>query len=187
MKITGGYYKKEDIAEFVEKSSPEYSYKFTTINFSEEAGWVNIALKKNDKEIHIKYSSVMTDTADLFQFLADVVDLNEDVALILDNEGSNPLLYAKKINGEIIRFLFASVYNLYKSFCNDEIDDYILLDYKIEFDILINKKLLLEEFYKILSSYITDYNYNDADRYGVEFDIQKGKKYFNTIKSYLKK
>ena len=187
MKIIGGFYETEEVLELVEKSSAEDNCILKVIKISEEAGWVDIPIMINEKEVSICYSSVMTDTSDLFQFLADIVELKEPVALILDNEGCNPMLYAQPTNTDAIRFLFASDYTLYKSLCNNEIDDWALSDYKIECDVLIDKKLLLNEFYKILLPYIEKYNYNDSDKYGVEFNVDKGKKYLNKIKRYLGK
>ena len=186
MKIIGGLYEKDEVVELIDKSTAESNCALKVMKITERAGWVDITLAVNEKEIPIKYSSTMTDTSDLFQFFSDIVGLKEDVALTLDNEGSNPLLYAQSTKTNIIRFTFASDYDLYKSLCNNEIDDWKLSDYNIEFDILVDKKLLLNEFYKVLLPYVNNYKYNDSDKYGVEFNVDKAKKYIDTIKKYLK-
>ena len=104
MKIIGGYYEKEEVEELIGKSSTEDHYTLKVLSISEKAGWVDILLMYNNKKISIKYSSVMTDTADLFQFLVEIVELQENVVRFLDNEGSLPMLYVEPINPEIIRY-----------------------------------------------------------------------------------
>ena len=184
MIIINGYYKQKEILELVEKSTPEENTTFSVLNITEKAGWVDIVLKNNEKEFSIKYSSVMTDSADLFLFLIHLINLKEDIALVLDNEGSDPLIYGKPIDNKI-RFLFAHDYELYHSFLKGEINDYELNNYKIECDILIEPTIILKEFYKILSPYVENYEYNASDEYGCEFNVNKAKKILNMIKPYI--
>ena len=187
MKLINDYYEKKEISEFVSTSQAKKIFTFSAINIKEEYGWVEILIETDGIKFSVKYSSVMTDSSDLFEFLAELIELKANIAIILDNEGSNPLLYAEKINNDIIRLIFASDYNLYKSFYNGKIDDYDLKDYKIEFDILIDKKYLLKEFYKILFPYVQNYKYNASDKYGYEFNVNKAKKCINKINIFLNK
>ena len=145
------------------------------------AGWIYVKGNVNEAEFSINYSSAVFDTSDFIQFFAELVNLKDDISIILDYEGSDPLLYAKKEDKNTLRFIFAHDYEL---FMDDSIDDYSLLSYKIEFDILINKKDLLKEFYIILHPYLKDYDSNYAD-YIDFFNLKKAKKYMDKIKLYL--
>ena len=140
-------------------------------------------VSKDKKKFYIQYSTVMTDTFDLIQFLAEIINLKDDIAFFPDNEGSLPLLYVKSIDEKNIRFIFAHDYELYASFANNIIDDYDLNLYKIECDILIDKKIFLKEFYKILSPFVNNYNLKEV--YAQTFNIKKAKMYMDKISDYL--
>lgn len=186
MKIFAKFYdKKEDIITLINKSEPITDFKFSVLKFKNKYGWASILVKINKLKFLIKYSSCMYDTANLIEYFSELVDLKEEIVLVLDNEGSDPIFYAKPINDDTIRFLFASDYKLFDSFCMDEIDDYNLTDFYIECDILINKKVLLKEFYNIFYSYIKKYEFKRSNY--EDFNVQKGKKYLNKIATFLKR
>ena len=48
-----------------------------------------------------------------------------------------------------MRFLFAHDYEL---FLNDNIDDYSIREYKIECDVVLDKKMLSKEFLKMITN-----------------------------------
>lgn len=186
MKIFGKFYdEKEDIITLISKSEPITDFKFSILKFKDKYGWASILVKINKLKFSIKYSSCMFDTAYLIEYLSELINLKEEAVLVLDNEGSDPIFYAKPVNDDTIRFVFASDYKLFDSFCMDEIDDYNLTDFYIECDILINKKVLLKEFYNILYSHIKTYDSKKAEYQ--EFNIQKGKKCLNEIAMFLKR
>ncbi len=114
------------------------------------------------------------------QDFAKIVNLKDEIVIFLDYEGSYPMLYAKKTDKDTVRFIFAHDYILFK---NDENDDNCRPLYKIECDILIDKKELLEKFYNILNPFIM--NYDEKFAYDNYFDIKKAKKYLKKIKTFL--
>ena len=124
----------------------------------------------------------MFDTSYLIKFLSEIIALEESMVLILDNEGSYPILYVEPINEDSVRFAFAHDYKL---FLNDKIDDYKISDYEFEFDIIINKRELLEKFYNVLYPFTMNYNLEEA--YCPEFELEEGIKYLNQIGIYLNK
>ena len=167
--------------DLIEKSSPSTNSNLSFINIKERVGWVCITVKNDTSEFLIKYSSCMFDTSCLVRFFEKLISLKEKTVLVLDNEGSLPILYAEPIDNNNVRFIFAHDYNL---FLNDDIDEYTIRDYKIECDAIINKKELLKTFYNILYSFTENYNLKDA--YNPEFKIEVSKKYLNKINSYIK-
>jgi len=179
MKIIGEELLQKEIYMLIAKSNPSEA-KLTFKSFSEKAGWVYVKGNVNEAEFSINYSSAVFDTLDFIQFFAELIKLKDDISIILDYEGSDPLLYAKKVDKNTLRFIFAHDYEL---FADDSIDDYSLLAYKIEFDILINKKDLLKEFYIILYPYLKNYNSSYTDF--TDFNLKKAKEYMDKIKSYI--
>ena len=114
------------------------------------------------------------------------IDEIEDIALFIDNEGSWPILYLTQTDEDSVWFLFAHDYDL---FMNDNIDEYTTKDYKIECDVIINKKELLKNFYDILYPFTRNYDMEEAKKghYDDIFNLENGKKYLNQIKKYLDK
>ncbi len=184
MKFFDDLYEEKDVIGLISKSKPNADSKLSLLKISDKNGWVDILAKINDLNFSICYSSCMFDTAILIKYLAELINSNEEIVLVFDNEGSNPIFYSKPINKDTIRFVFASDYELYSACCNDEIDDYNLTDFKIECDIIVNKKDLLKEFYNILYPFTMNYNLKRA--YYPEFDIENGKKYLSKIAEFLK-
>ena len=183
MIIIGDINTENEIIDFVNQSKPNQYSNFSVLTIKEQNGWIYIDLEKDKKKFYIQYSTVMTDTFDLIQFLAEIINLKDDIAFFPDNEGSLPLLYVKSIDEKNIRFIFAHDYELYASFANNIIDDYDLNLYKIECDILIDKKIFLKEFYKILSPFVNNYNLKEV--YAQTFNIKKAKMYMDKISDYL--
>ena len=181
MKIIGDKYDtEENILKLINKSTPTET-NLTFKDFSEMAGWVHVGGHIDEKEFSIKYSSQVFDTAVFIQFFAELADLKDEITIFLDYEGSEPMLYAKKIDKDTIRFIFAHDYILYKN--DEEYED--CLSYKVEFDILISKKKLLGEFYTILYQFLKNYDLNYANFLG--FKLNKANKYLDKIKAYVDK
>ena len=182
MKIIGDKYDtKENILKLINKSTPTES-NLTIKDFSEMAGWVHVGGNVNEKEFSIKYSSQVFDTAVFIQFFFFFFYLKDEITIFLDYEGSEPMLYAKKIDKDTIRFLFAHDYHLRDS---DDADEEYLQLYKTEFDILVSKTDLLGKFYIILYPYLTNYDENYAEYLG--FHLAQANKYMSKIKSYIDK
>jgi len=161
---------QDDILKLINKPKPSFGADLQIIKIEENVGWICITGKLGKSEFWIKYSSCMFDTAILAEFFSEIIKLKQDITLFLDNEGSFPLLYAKEINNDIVRFIFAHDYILFE---NEENDDDCLPLYKVECDIIIDKKTLLKEFYDILYPFTMNYNLKEA--YYTEFNIEKGK------------
>ena len=173
---------EENINKLLNKSQPISEYSFSVENIKESAGWVYITGKFNESEYSINYSSAIFDHAELLEFLADIIKLKDAVTIFLDYEGSYPMLYAKKVDKDTVRFMFAHDYILYENDDNDTADCLPL--YKIECDILINKKELLEKFYDILNPFIKNHTMYGSDSY--RYDFKGSKRYLKKIKKYLK-
>ena len=186
MNIIGEFYDTEkDLFNLVSGSKANLNQHFQVLSIEENAGWAQIFLKLNDSVININYSSCMFDLSILTEFLFKIIDLKEELILVFDNEGCNPLFYVEPNNTETIRLIFASDYELFNAFCKGEIEDYNLTDFRIDCDTIINKKILLEEFYKILYPFIVNYNFKEA--YEPTFNQTKGLKYLTKIKKFLNK
>lgn len=170
---------EENILNFVSKSTAKANSKLQFVKIEENIGWVNITAKTDDSEFPIKYSSCLFDTSDLINFFMKLTDLEKNIAIFLDREGSYPMLYAEKIDNNTLRFMFA---HDYETFMNDETEDICIQSYKIECDIIIDKRTLLKEFYDILYPFTMHYNPEEA--YFPEFDIEKAKKYLNKINEF---
>ena len=183
MKIIGeDFNTQEDILKLINKSTPSSSAKLLITKIEEHSGWICITGCVDNSEFYIKYSSYMFDTSILISFFAELVDLKEDIAMFLDNEGSFPMLYAKNIDNDNVRFMFAHDYILFE---NDEADDDCLPLYKIECDVIISKHILLEEFYNILFPYTKNYDLKLIEAHYSEFNLKNGGKYLEIIKKYL--
>ena len=178
------YYEKEELARLINKSEPVTGSNISILKISEKYGWVDILIKNNNSCFSVKYSSFMFDVSDLIEYLAELIDLKDEALVVFDNEGSDPLFYSKPISDDIIRFLFASDYRIYDLFDKDKIEDYDLTDFDIEFDVLVDKKRLLNDFYNVLYFYIANYELDEFDL--SEINIEKSKKYLNKIAEYLK-
>ena len=182
MKIIGEKFDiEENILKLVGKSTPITDSELTFKYFTEVADWMRVSGKINNTEFSINYSSLVFDTSIFIQFFAELINLKNEIAIFLDNEGSYPLLYAKKTAKDTIRFIFAHDYILYKN--DEEYED--CLSYKVEFDILISKKKLLGEFYTILYQFLKNYDLNYANFLG--FKLNKANKYLDKIKAYVDK
>ncbi len=181
MKINEIYKNDEQlILKLVKNSIVSPNSVLKAMKIEEKCGWAYISVKNDEYEFSINYSSCMFDLSNLIEFLAEIINLKEDIALYLDYEGSEPLLYAKEIDDNKIRFIFAHDYEL---FLNDDIDNYDVSSYKIECDIIIDKKNLLEQFYNILLPFVENYDLKES--YYPEINLKKCKKYLNIIKNYL--
>ena len=167
---------EKEILELVNKSAPSLDSKLTFTEIKESSGWTYITAKVNESEFSINYSSVMFDGSVLIKFFAEIINIEEEAVLFLDYEGSYPLLYVKPVDKDKVRFLFADDYDL---FANDDIDDYKISDYKIDCDIIIDKKTLLK-----------DLNLFTKKKFYIEFDqfnIRQAKKHLKTIEKYINK
>ena len=177
---------EKEIEELVKKSKPNANPKFSLIKIEEHAGWIYIRANINDSKFSINHSACVSDTSILIKFFKEIIKLKEEIVLMIDYEGSDPILYSAPVDENKVRFLFAHDYDL---FLNDDIDDYKITDYKIECDIIIDKKELIKNFYDILYPFTINYNVKEARKghYDDVFNIENGKKYLNEIKTYLKK
>ena len=162
----------------VQNSLSMRNVKLTFEKIEEKYGWVYIKAKIDNYEFLIKYSSYMTDTADLMEFLASVCDLKEAKAFVFDNEGSYPIIYIQPTVNENIRFMFTHDYDLFLKNI-----DYDFSQYKVECDIIVNKKEFLQNFYKILYPFTCDYQTDENS--DVIFKPEKAKNYLKKIKEYL--
>lgn len=173
---------KKEIKNLIDKSTPSSDSKFCLTKIEDEAGWTYITAKNKESEFLIKYSSCMFDTSILIKFFTKIIDCKEDAAVIIDYEGSEPIFYVAPVNENEIRLIYAHDYDL---FLNDDVNEYNRSDYKIECDIIIDKKEILENFYNIFYPFTINYNLEKA--YEPMFNLEKGKKYLNEIKAYLEK
>lgn len=175
---------EKEIEELVQTSKPSANSKFSLTEIKEQAGWIYIKAKINDSKFSINHSAYVSDTSILIKFFKEIIELKEEIALMIDYEGSDPILYSAPVDENKVRFLFAHDYDL---FLNDDVDDYKITDYKIECDIIIDKKELIKKFYDILYPFTINYNIKAASKghYDDVFNIENGKKYLNEIKIYL--
>ena len=182
MKIIGVKFDtEENILNLISKSTPRSDAKLTFSSFTETAGWFYVKGNVDKSEFSINYSSAVFGISAFTQFFAELVNLKEDITIFLDYEGSYPMLYAKKVDKDTLRFIFAHDYILYK---NDE-DYEDCLCYKIEFDVLISKKELLGQFYTHLYFYLKKNRlYYDES---FELDLKHANKHLDKIKRYLDK
>ena len=184
MKIINEQYDSEkekyDVLEMLKKSEPKECADLT-LEFEHKAGWTYIKGKCEHFGFSINYSDVMTDASDLIGFFAEIIHSKEDIAIILDYEGSYPLLYAKNEDENKVRFVFAHDYKLF----NEDIFEYYYYDYEIVCDILICKRKLLSEFYNIFRSYTLNYDPESLDNLNSEFNPEKALKYLKEIEKFL--
>lgn len=175
---------EKEIEELVKTSKPSANSKFSLTEIKEQSGWIDIKAKINDSKFSINHSAYVWDTSILIKFFKEIIELKEEIALMIDYEGSYPILYSAPVDENKVRFLFAHDYDL---FLNDDVDDYKITDYKIECDIIIDKKELIKKFYDILYPFTINYNIKEASKghYDDVFNIENGKKYLNEIKIYL--
>lgn len=175
---------EKEIEELVKTSKPSANSKFSLTEIKEQSGWIDIKAKINDSKFSINHSAYVWDTSILIKFFKEIIELKEEIALMIDYEGSDPILYSAPVDENKVRFLFAHDYDL---FLNDDVDDYKITDYKIECDIIIDKKELIKKFYDILYPFTINYNIKKASKrhYDDVFNIENGKKYLNEIKIYL--
>ena len=175
---------EKEIEELVKTSKPSANSKFSLTEIKEQSGWIDIKAKINDSKFSINHSAYVWDTSILIKFFKEIIELKEEIALMIDYEGSDPILYSTPVDENKVRFLFAHDYDL---FLNDDVDDYKITDYKIECDIIIDKKELIKKFYDILYPFTINYNIKEASKghYDDVFNIENGKKYLNEIKIYL--
>lgn len=175
---------EKEIKELVKTSKPSANSKFSLTEIKEQSGWIDIKAKINDSKFSINHSAYVWDTSILIKFFKEIIELKEEIVLMIDYEGSDPILYSAPVDENKVRFLFAHDYDL---FLNDDVDDYKITDYKIECDIIIDKKELIKKFYDILYPFTINYNIKKASKghYDDVFNIENGKKYLNEIKIYL--
>ena len=112
--------------------------------------------------------------------MAEIINLQADLAVVLDYEGSNPVIYVKNIDETKVRVIFAHDYNL---FLNDDIDDYCFFDYEISCDFIVEKKKLLQVFYNIYYPITIKFNLED-DKFS-DFDKENAIKHLKTIEQFL--
>ena len=175
---------EKEVAKLVKTSEPSTNSKISQIKIEEKADWIYIKGKINESEFSINQSAYVSDISFLIKFFEEIIELKEEIVLVLDYEGSNPILYSEPVYKNNVRILFAHDYDL---FLKDNIDDYKISDYKIVFDIIINKKELIKNFYDVLYTFTMHYDIKKAQKrhYGDVFNIGNGKKYLNRIKTYL--
>lgn len=146
---------EKEIEELVKTSKPSANSKFSLTEIKEQSGWIDIKAKINDSKFSINHSAYVWDTSILIKFFKEIIELKEEIALMIDYEGSYPILYSAPVDENKVRFLFAHDYDL---FLKDNIDDYKISDYKIVFDIIINKKELIKNFYDVLYTFTMHYD-----------------------------
>ena len=169
---------EKTFSNLVQNSLSMRNVKLTFEKIEEKYGWVYIKAKIDNYEFSIKYSSYMTDTADFTEFLSDVCVLKEAKAFVFDNEGSFPIICIQPVDKDNIRFFFAHDYDLFLKNI-----DYDFSNYKVECDVIINKKEFLQNFYKILYPFTCDYKTDENSN--VIFKPEKAKTYLKKIKEYL--
>ena len=170
---------KENILKLIGKSEPKNCSNLQ-VELDQCAGWSSIKVQTENAEFFIKYSDYTTIVSAFIEFLAEIINSQDDLAVILDYEGSNPVIYVKNIDETNVRFLFAHDYNL---FLNDDIDDYCFFDYDILCDIRIEKKKLLRVFYNIY--YPITINFNPEDDKFSEFDKENAIKHLKKVEQFL--
>lgn len=180
MKIIGEQFDtEENISKLLNRSVPRTDFDLTVDSIKEYAGWVYVSGTFDGSEYSINYSSAVFPNIILIEFFKKLVGLRGELVLFFDYEGSYPMLYAKRVDKDTLRFVFAHDYILYEN--DEDYDD--CLDYKIEFDVLIKKKDLLEKYYNILSPFIKNYNEKFAKE--TFFNLNKAKQCLNIIKNYI--
>ena len=170
---------KENILKLIGKSEPKNCYDLRG-ELDQCAGWSSIKVQAENAEFFIKYSDYTTDVSAFIEFLAEIINLQADRAVVLDYEGSNPVIYVKNIDETKVRVIFAHDYNL---FLNDDIDDYCFFDYDISCDFIVEKKKLLRVFYNIYYPITIKFNLED-DKFS-DFDKENAIKHLKTIEQFL--
>jgi len=170
----------QELIELINKSKPIVEFVLSFDKIKDKHGQVSLTTKINKSEFSINYCSYLFDTSYLIKFFADIINLKEDIVLVLDNEGIEPILYASPNSTNNVRFIFAHDYDL---FLNTDISEYNISDYKIECDIIIDKKELLKRFYNIIYPLVMNYNLKNDDK--IVYNIENGKKYLKEIEKFL--
>lgn len=170
---------KENILKLIGKSEPKNCYDIRG-ELDQCAGWSSIKVQAENAEFFIKYNDYTTDVSAFIEFLAEIINLQADLAVVLDYEGSNPVIYVKNIDETKVRVIFAHDYNL---FLNDDIDDYCFFDYEVSCDFIVEKKKLLRVFYNIY--YPITINFNPEDDKFSDFDKENAIKHLKKIEQFL--
>lgn len=160
MNLVNSVYPETDIKKLVSQSSPSINYKFNLYKAKENAGWVTLYFKYNEGEFEVLITLAAYDLTNLVAFFENITSSKEETALFLENEMiSDPLLYVCPIDNKKIRFFVADGKRIHDLLQEDKISDEDidlkgLFDYDIRCDIIIDKKTLLKQFYRVIKNII---------------------------------
>lgn len=169
-------YSVEEIKHYVSNLTPVENADFKLEKGKEHAGWVYIYFKNNDIIFSVCLSLAVGDLTELVEFFENLIDLQDEMALILDDEMiSEALLYASPVDNEKIRFLIADGHEIHTKWNNDLLGDRDpeLSDYEIKCDVILNKKKLLKEFYSAIKNIINTCEHYEGDIYNINYNAWK--------------
>lgn len=175
MNLIRAFYPETDVKQFVKQSTPTTNYSFQLYKGEEDAGWVNFYFKYNESEFTVLITLAGYDLTDIVTFFESLTNLQEDIAVFLENELiSEPLLYACPIDNQKIRFFVADgkrVHDLWKEdkISDEELDSKGLFDYDVRCDIVIDKKTLLKQFYKAIKNIINTCEIYEEHIYDINY------------------
>ncbi len=189
MNLFNDWYSEEETIQFVKKSTPLSNGNLSLYKGEEDAGWVTLHFKYNEKDFEVLLTLAAYDLTDLVVFFESIIDLKEETAVYLDNELiSIPLLYVSPIDSQKVRFLVADgqrVHDLWKEgkITDAEYESKGLFDYDIRCDAIVEKKKLLKEFYRAIKNIINNCTIYEEHIYDIGYTQWKNN--LRNIISYI--
>ena len=190
MKLFDNVYSENDLAKFIEKSNPAETSNFRLYKGEEDAGLVTLFFKNSEIMFEVLISLAIDDLTRLVIFFENIINLKEDSAIFLENEEiSTPLLYASPIGNEKIRFLVADGKKVHRlwyedKISNEQIEKEGIWSYEIRCDVIIDKKILLKDFYRVIKNIINTFIVDENYIYDINYISWKDS--LKNIISYLK-
>lgn len=190
MNLIREFYPETDIKQFINLSTPAINYNFQLYKGEEDAGWVNFYFKYNESEFEVLITLAAYDLTDIVLFFENIINLKEETAVFLENEMiSEPLLYASPVDNQKIRFLVSDGKRINQLWEEDEISDEELdskrlFDYDIRCDIIIDKKILLKQFYRAIKNIINTCEIYEEQIYDINYAQWKDN--LKNIVNYIK-
>lgn len=179
---------KEQIRNLLKKSTPVEveSLNFTGFVNGHSHGIYDFYLKNTkNKRIVIPFRDELSNINDFWPFLEFLTSTNETSLLYIDDDGNEQILYVEHINEQNIRFFIAETWNVYDKFQKHEIEHYTYEDADVLLDVIINKKVMIKQFYEQLLKMFDGWE-KETDFAPWATDVNEWQKDSEILKNYYK-
>ena len=163
----------EEFKVLLSKSSPILTdiFMIKKISGSLEYGDYTFYIEApTNNDFYFYLDSSLSDIEQIFEFLESIANIKNEIGMVISSDGPEVTLYAKPIDEYKIRLFMVDTCEAYDKFVKDIIKTYSYSEAKILCDIVIDKRILIKQFFEKLEVLFEDYETIDVAPYGNSLD-----------------